>query len=503
MRKWSISLEAKRQIEGELDELALISNYISKTGQENEKFTSISRRKEFVLLDGAVRVPKILLIENSKGVTEILNRFSREISPKDVDSLSKKTGLNREDIASLMQDGMDVSDIELAADNLPFKDIAESAAIREMIRKGLSPEQLEGMKKKGVNVKVLENGGIVQETLIKIAEVDKDGIMHFDQDWFEKNLKPFAEIGLINISDQLVLKDVRNTDSKEIGALQVVPLQRKKDEKDKEEVQKQEVAKTIGVDSDEILSVIRIEDRDGGSKLFNYDLEDKDKPLIVRLKNNKFRVLNETENGDFKEVIGYEATPVSKQIAHLLRDTSNEFTSLKPGDVKAGKTNPDQAQYDIFQIRRAGESKDDDLNNLLYVSCSGKTDMNVIESRDNGEVRFGRVPQSSIYPENIYLENDDGVTRKREITYDEPENKSVIDYEDIEKRREIIEKLLEVESEIAELEESKSEGAQEQLTQLYSDRTEYLNELDISEKEVVDLERDYEEYTGRETRPRA
>ena len=78
MGKGTISLDIKSKIEDELEELALIQEYMSRTGQEHEEFVSIKRRDEFVFLDGAVRVPKILMLENSKGVTEILNRTGKK-----------------------------------------------------------------------------------------------------------------------------------------------------------------------------------------------------------------------------------------------------------------------------------------------------------------------------------------------------------------------------------------------------------------------------------------
>ena len=58
MGKGTISLDIKSKIENELEELALIQEYMSRTGQEHEEFVSIKRRDEFVFLDGAVRVPK-------------------------------------------------------------------------------------------------------------------------------------------------------------------------------------------------------------------------------------------------------------------------------------------------------------------------------------------------------------------------------------------------------------------------------------------------------------
>ena len=44
---------------------------------------------------------------------------------------------------------------------------------------------------------------------------------------------------------------------------------------------------------EDILSVIRIEDRDGGSKLFNDSLTQNAKPLIIRMRNNNFKVMEE------------------------------------------------------------------------------------------------------------------------------------------------------------------------------------------------------------------
>lgn len=415
-----MSSSFKRQIEDELEELALIQEYMSRTNQEDEEIVSIKRRNEFVFLDGAIRVPKILMIENSSGVIEILNRSG----------------------------------------------------------------------KKG------------QEILTKIAEIDKNGQMNFDQDWFDENLKSFAQMGLVNTVDINFVKDIQDQEDKDNNYIQAVSANIMKKEKGHEEAERQKIAMALNVDSDEILSVIRIEDREGGSKLFNYDLEDTDKPLIVRLRNNKFVVLSEKEDGVLTEMIGYEATPVSKQVSRLLKDSSNEFTSLKPGDVKAGKTNPNQSKYDIYQIRRAGENMDDDLNNLLYVSCCGKTDMNIIESRDNGEVRFARTPQSSIYPKNIYLENNAGTPKKREVTYEE-ESESFISLSDIEAKRELLERLLQIESEIHELEGGKTQDEKDKLSELYSERLVILNELEITEKEAIEIQKEYDEYETNRRRPRA
>lgn len=336
MNKGCLSDEAKKQIEDEITELTLVHDYISKTNQEDTEFTSIKNRGEIVLIDGGIRVPKVMMLENSEGITQIVNRVQKEFDLEFVEDLAKKNGLEIEEVIALMREEM--------------------------------------------QIEVLENGNIKQESLEKIAEIDEQGLMTFDEKWLEK-LRPFEEVGLIKLSEALVVKDMKP------GSLQVVPLEKKKEEVAKEEFEKQEIAKVIGVEPDDILSVISIEDREGGSKLFNYDMTNVQKPLIARLRNNRFKVLKEDADGKKTEMIGFEATPVSKQVASLLKDTRNNlFTELEPGEVRAGKTNPNQSEYNIFQIRRAGESRDDDLNNLLFVSTSGKTDMNIIESRDRRRI---------------------------------------------------------------------------------------------------------------------
>lgn len=460
MNKGYLIDEAKKQIEDEITELTLVHDYILKTNQEETDFTSIQSRDEIVLIDGGIRVPKVMMLENSQGVTEIVNRVSKEFELDFVENLAKKNGLETEEVIALMKNEM--------------------------------------------QIEVLKNGNIRQHSLEKIAEVSEDGLMTFDEKWLEK-LRPFEEVGLIKLSDELVVKDMKP------DSLQVVPLSKKKEEMEKQEIEKQEIAKVIGVEPDDILSVIRIEDREGGSKLFNHEMSNVQKPLIARLRNNNFKVLSEDESGNKTEMIGFDATPVSKQVASLLKDTRNNlFTELQAGEIKAGKTNPNQEDYNIFQIRRAGESIDDDSNNLLFVSTTGKTDMNVIESRERGEFRFAKVPQSSIYPQNIYLENNNGTTKKKEITHEE----STINLTDIEKRKKLLEELLEIDSKITQVENSKSEPIKRdsndldisdaladdkrKLPDLYSRRAEILKNLGIEERDIIKAT---EEELGDDFRP--
>lgn len=519
MSKGLLNDDAIKGIEDELSELALMHDYLSKGKQQDEEFSAINKRDEFVLLDGGVKVPNILMLKNAKGVTEILNKHRKTIDKDIIDEVSEKTGLEKEDIMALMQDGMEIEEISSAAEALPYKEISESAAIREMIRAGIDSSMLTMMQEKGIEVVPMKNGSLQVTSLEKIAQVDEKGLMTFDESWFEKNLKPFEEVGLINLSEELALQDIEHSDMEksEFGSLKVVSMQRRKEELTKEEMEKQEIAKVLGEDPDNIVNVIRIEDRDAGSKLFNYDMEDKAVPIMVRFKNDNFKLMEEKEDGSKVELQGFEATPVSKQVASLLKDTSmGLFINLKPGEVKAGKTNPNQERYDIFQIRRAGESRDDDSNQLLYAGFSGKTDVSVIQRMENGDTQFARVPVSSVYPKNIYIEDNTGDLEKSTIIHEQDDNmqrdvhdEPTVKFDDIEKRKELLEKVLEIERQIVEIEKqgeagssldslSKNTGHEEndpdisdsfanrskELPDLYSQRSKILTKLGMNEADL-------------------
>lgn len=513
MSKGLLSDDAKKSIEDELSELALIHDYLSKGNKQDEEFSSINRKDEFVLLDGEIRVPNILMLQNAKGVTEILKRHTKTIDKDAIDEVSKKTGLEREDIMALMQDGMELEEISAAVENLPYKEIAESAAIREMIRKDIDPNMLAMMQKKGIDVIPMKNGSLQITSLEQVAQVDENGLMAYNKEWAEKNLERFN----VDLSEKLVVQDIKSIDmgKSELGSLEVVSMKEKEEKLSKEDIEKQEIAKVLGENPDNIISVIRIEDRDAGSKLFNYDMNNKAVPLIVRFKNDNFKLMEEKEDGSKSELKGFEVTPVSKQTAILLKDKSmGVFTNLKPGEVKAGKTNPNQERYDLFQIRRAGESRDDDSNQILFVGFSGKTDVSIIQRMENGKTLFDSVPVSSVYPKSFYIENNRGSFEESTITTHEQDDNMqkdihpTIKFADIEKRKELLEKLLEIEAQIKEIEnerdigvstEGLSSGLEDktdpdisddladrsnELPDLYSQRSKLLTDLGMNEADL-------------------
>lgn len=560
MAKGLLKEKEKELLGEELSELTLMHDYLLKSGRERETFTSIRRMSEIELADGSIKIPNIIAMQNTKGNTQILNVTKYDYQQEQIDKLIEETGLNPKDVLSLMRDGLRLEQIEVIANNLPFKDTADSASIREMIRNEINPEQLKEMRKKGVEIKTLKDGSVQVKNLQELVEVDEDGLAKLDPE-IEKKLKPFEQVGLIKLSKDLVIKEVESKDEKKENSLKVVSLQEKQAEKTKEEIEKQKVAKDIGVDSDYIVSMIKIEDKDEGSKLLNDKTDKNDTKYIIRTKDgaisNKFITVRENDEGKFEQLQGYEITPVAKEVAHVLKDTvgnKNEPVKLKPGEIRAGKGNPNQTKYNYFQIRRRGVDDTKDDNYLLFIGEMGETDLNLIESRKTGDKKFVNIPTSKVYPESIYMEGRADTDREREVRVtqfkddveekqeviekkeeqDKPVQDNEIKFEDISKRKELLERLNKVEDRIMEIESrtghneqcvenciqiddeetihSKTEtdvsyelgDEKRELPDLYAQRSSLLAELNIDEASatVKQIEDEEYEYGMRRQRPR-
>lgn len=465
MVKGLLKDEERDKFEEELATFSLMEDYLSKTGKTQLEFTSIRRMQELELGNGALKIPNILAMQSVDGKTELLNITKQEYDREEIEELSKRTGLDRNDIILLLQDGMKIEEISDFADNLPFKEIADSAAIREMIRKEIDPAQLALMQKKGIEIVPASDGSLEVTNIQHLADVDEKGLVELDQD-LVTSLKPFEEFGLIKVSKELVVKELEPQEMEKVKgkSLQVVSLEEKKAEITKEEIEKQRMAKSLGIDSSEIVSMIRIEDREEGSRLLNDEKDKNSSKYIIRTRNgivgNKFIVAKEVGEGKFEQLQGFESTPVAKNVASLLHDTKNSIdgVALKPGEIKAGKMHSMDNEYSYYQIRRAGESKDDDSNTLLFVGTMGDTDMELIESRDNGDKSFVRLPVSSVHPRNIYMENNSTSGRETQLIQDDPEKEEnsrkpeTVDFKDISKKRELLERLIKIEKQIREIE---------------------------------------------------
>lgn len=229
MVKGLLKDEERDKFEEELAIFSLMEDYLSKTGQTQLEFTSIRRMQELELGNGALKIPNILAMQSVDGKTELLNITKQEYDREEIEELSKRTGLDRNDIILLLQDGMKIEEISDFADNLPFKEIADSAAIREMIRKEIDPAQLALMQKKGIEIVPASDGSLEVTNIQHLADVDEKGLVELDQD-LVTSLKPFEEFGLIKVSKELVVKELEPQEMEKVKgkSLQVVSLEEKK-----------------------------------------------------------------------------------------------------------------------------------------------------------------------------------------------------------------------------------------------------------------------------------
>lgn len=545
MVKGLLKEEELKKLKEEKEYFDLMYDYLSKGEKEQEEFTSIRRMPELELADGSIKIPDILAMENKNGKIELLNKTSKIFKEDELEKIAKSTGMEKEDILVLIQDGMDEKAIDEKVEKLPFKNIADSKAIREMIRKEIDPKELELMKQKGIEVVALSNGDIQVNSIQKLAEIDEKGLVKLDQKLME-NLKPFEEMGLIKLSQDLVVKEIPSKEMEKENIqgnkLKIISLDEKKKEMNQEELEKQKVAKDIGIDPDWIVSMIRLDDKQEGSRLINDKTDMNTTKYIIRTRSgavaNKFIVAEEKDDGSLNQIKGFEISSVGREVGALLHDTQgNHITSLKPGEIKSGKMNSMQNEYNYFQIRRAGESLDDGINQLLFVGTMGQTDMNVIENRDNGDKSFVTVPSSTVHPRNIYMEGSTSALRETHLHQDNEkpncleEERTTINYKDIEKRKELLERLEIIEAKIQEIEshtghdercindciegdeksdELKGEAdmteeigdTKLQLPDLYSQRSTILTELGVNEKTAVKEIEDDEFQIGMPRRPR-
>ena len=108
MVKGLLKDEERDKFEEELATFSLMEDYLSKTGKTQLEFTSIRRMQELELGNGALKIPNILAMQSVDGKTELLNITKQEYDREEIEELSKRTGLDRNDIILLLQDGMKI-----------------------------------------------------------------------------------------------------------------------------------------------------------------------------------------------------------------------------------------------------------------------------------------------------------------------------------------------------------------------------------------------------------
>ena len=317
MRKTLLNKEEIEDIEKELVIFSLMESYLENRPSNEQEFTSIRRAKELSLFDEIDPIQNIVLMQYKSGKTIVLKQSSRKYSFIELQDIIEKFGFDYDDIMSLLQTGMSLDEINKETENLSYEPGSNVVAIREMIKASINPQRREQLRKKEIHVSLLEDSSIQVDSLQKIAEVDKEGRTTLEPELL-KSIEKFGN----KLPDKMYIKETEPTKEQRYSGSSLKVVSSEEKDRDRQNVEK--LATDLNMDPNEIVSVIRIDDNDNGSKLLN-DTTGKDTTkYIIRTRNgivqNKF-IVAEERNGRFEQSQGFEFTPVAKEVASLLKDT--------------------------------------------------------------------------------------------------------------------------------------------------------------------------------------
>lgn len=321
---------------------------------------------------------------------------------------------------------------------------------------------------KDFNKKELEEIATIDEKgKIELAETIEKTLSFYDKD-FVNSLKEKSDICLEKTGkESLKLNDKENM-------------------KQQEDKEKNDIARSIGEQDDDILNIVRINDKDAGSKLFDVDMNTDSKIDIVRLRNNKFKILKENGDGTYSELKGYEVTPILEgglfdAIANImyLKNKLNEGTIEQAGKSKS------QNKYNLFIVKGKGDTGQG--NKILYLGVDNKSQIDVIDNRDKfGGIKLEETDISDIYPKKIIMNGKEVTVKEKPVEEEKQKECNMIDnsYKDyIYDKHELKKELLEIEEKIDKILDTDENT--EELDELYSRRTEILAKLNINEKFYV------------------
>ena len=522
MSRKPLKKEVIDEFKERIGDLELLRDFYEKSRMDDISFTSIQRFDEISITDG-VNIPEPLVAERKDGNYDIFNEYIVEEIEPDVLGKIEVRGMNKEDALALVKDGMTCEQILQAAETLPGM---ESDQMLLMIQSQYEPDLLANLEKQGITIEELEDGKIQVKALAKIAEVDSEGKTKLSPK-LEEQLEVFEQMGLVSLRALQANKEDEELEEQQPQKtkLKIVPIKEKEKAKTQDEIEKAKMAKELDVEPEDIMSVIRFADREVASQYFNETVDMDHSAVLVRLKNNKFWMMLEDGEGKLAKQQGMEVSPASKLLADKLQDTHHKGdTWVLPGDMVAGKTNPNSERYDFFEVMLPGESRTDGASSAMYVGLSDNNvqDMRIITSRNNNVYELDEAHTRSIVPSKVYINSNRGeraemdLDTSKEHELSEKKEKGTesqsASLEDLAKQQELLERLLEIEKEIQNTENdgpaeppSKDKDKTDpdisddladetrKLPDLYQQRSEILTELGVKETDSVDQEQEITE----------
>ena len=237
---------------------------------------------------------------------------------------------------------------------------------------------------------------ILDEDINIIGRIEKDRKISLEEDYKNKIKEQLDEQGLSEKYDL----DETNYIEKEKNDMHVIS----KDEREKQSdyMYKEEISNGIDKNSDDIISIIKIEDVETFSRILNKNINPEADLYIVRDKNNLYTVVQKNNNG-YEEITGLEYNELSEEIVYGLNldDEILMNGKIEAGDLEEIKTDSDR-YYDGVVINRANQ--EDTQLIVHYDKYTGKTDVDMISRINNNEIV--KIDTTAVYPKEIQIGDD-------------------------------------------------------------------------------------------------
>lgn len=310
-----------------------------------------------------------------------------------------------------------------------------------------------------------------------------------------------------------------------------------KDQRTKQETEddkeKEEVAQSLGVDPNEIVRVIRFKSQSAGSDFLGQKLNQTNPYVMVMLRNNQFRVLKEVDENTSKkeqkldnkslgvrtyvEVVGREANVYGNDARVAANDkaSGSGVIDLEARDLRADSATKADGEK-VYVID--GENKADGVGTLVKISSTGQRTETRIEecevetNHGNGYAFDADELEDQRFPSQVYIRGK-GYDIHRGHYHEEMEGHAEAA---IEKRLELLARLLEIEEQIKKEQQNdlpdltivagsmigggsvkdgieySEESRQERISELESERGRILQELGYSDSSLEAARREAE-----------
>ena len=237
---------------------------------------------------------------------------------------------------------------------------------------------------------------ILDEDINIIGRIEKDRKISLEEDYKNKIKEQLDEQGLSEKYDL----DETNYIEKEKNDMHVIS----KDEREKQSdyMYKEEISNGIDKNSDDIISIIKIEDVETFSRILNKNINPEADLYIVRDKNNLYTVVQKNNKG-YEEITGLEYNELSEEIVYGLNldDEILMNGKIEAGELEEIKTDSDR-YYDGVVINRANQ--EDTQLIVHYDKYTGKTDVDMISRTNNNEIV--KIDTTAVYPKEIQIGDD-------------------------------------------------------------------------------------------------